>query len=148
MKQTGMVNTNWTFTNNVFSNAKYSGSGNWLINGSNNGLVFNLHDNLFTNNEVSNGLSIWDSNQNTISILDNVWQNNGYTALNLNSSKGEISRNKFIDTRTIDVMTPIITLVIINRELYSHRLILIWKYRKMNLIMFIMVSYFIKVLMV
>jgi hypothetical protein len=106
MNQTGKSNTEWTFEHNIFKNANYSGSGHWLINGNSPGLVFNLYDNFFTGNEVSNGISIWDSNPMQVNVLDNVWEDNGYTAMNLNNAHGTISGNTFRDTREIDVDDP------------------------------------------
>lgn len=103
MNQTGKANTTWSFEHNIFKNAVYSSSGHWLINGSNPGLSFTLMDNYFTRNEVSNGISIWDANAFAIIVTDNVWEDNGYTAMNLNNARGLISGNTFRDTRSIDV---------------------------------------------
>jgi hypothetical protein len=103
MNQTGKIGTAWLFEHNIFKNASYSGSGNWLYNGSSTGLQVSLLDNLFTDNAASNGLAIWDTNPTTINIMGNVWKDNGYTALNLNNVHGDITNNAFRDTRTIDV---------------------------------------------
>jgi hypothetical protein len=98
------TNTLWEFENNIFKNAKYSVNGNWWFEGA----VVNsltLNDNLFTANEVSNGLMIAVGCPD-ISITNNVWENNGYTALNLNNVVGEISSNLFRDTRSVNFSDP------------------------------------------
>ncbi len=106
MNQTSKTGTTWTFEHNVFQNAPGSSSGHWLLNGANVGLVFTLTDNLFTGNDVSNGLAIWDADGFTIDVQDNVWEDNEYTAMNLNRAQGVIKNNIFRDTRTIDLDDP------------------------------------------
>ncbi len=98
--QVGKSGTTWTFENNIFKNAKVCGTGNWRLTGNNAGLVFNLIDNHFTNNAVSNGIAIWDA-PFTANIRDNVWKDNGGWAMNLNQVSGIIENNTFIDTDPI-----------------------------------------------
>jgi TusA-related sulfurtransferase len=105
--QTNKGNTTWTFEHNIFQNGYFVSSGNWRFNGAGNaGLLFNLWDNFFTNNEVSNGIAVWGANPSTISVMDNVWEDNGYTAMNINHGQGIISNNTFRDTRVIDPDDP------------------------------------------
>jgi len=106
MNQTGKTGTSWVFEHNIFLNGPSTTSGNWLMNGNNLGLEFSLLDNYFSGNDVSNGISIWDVNPFTINVQDNVWENNEYTAMNLNHAQGVISNNIFRDTRTIDFNDP------------------------------------------
>ena len=107
MNQTNQANTTWTFEHNIFQNAYFANSGNWRFNGAGNmGLVFNLWDNYFTNSEVSNGIAVWGADPSTIDVRDNVWENNGYTAMNLNNCHGTITNNTFRETRDLSSYDP------------------------------------------
>jgi hypothetical protein len=102
MDQIAKANTNWNFEKTIFKNAPGSTSGHWLLTGSSAGLVFSLNDNLFTQNIQSNGISIWIDSPVVVDIQNNVWEDNGYSGLNLNYAQGVISGNTFRETRTID----------------------------------------------
>ncbi|MCB0807334.1 MAG: hypothetical protein KDC05_16190, partial [Bacteroidales bacterium] len=97
LDQVGKSGTSWTIENNIFKNAASCGTGNMRLTGVlNTGLIFNLIDNYFTNNDVSNGISIWDA-PFTTTIQDNVWEDTKGWALNLNQVTGTIQNNTFID---------------------------------------------------
>jgi parallel beta-helix repeat protein len=100
--QQGKTNTTWTFENNIFQNAASAVAGNWYMTGS-SGLNLTLTENLFQDNGISNGMSIWSSAPWTIDAQDNVWEDNGAYAMNLNDATGIIQGNIFRETRTVDV---------------------------------------------
>jgi hypothetical protein len=106
MTQIGQTGTSWTFENNIFKNAPECINGQWYISGTSTGMHFTLLDNLFTGNKSSNGIAIWNAGPTTLDIEDNVWENNEYTAMNINHAQGVIRNNIFRDTRTIDFGDP------------------------------------------
>ncbi len=104
VRVTGKANNSWTFEHNIFQNAPECINGSWYLSGD-SGLVFTMLDNLYTGNEVSNGIAIWCPDP-LLNIQDNVFENNDYTAFNINHAQGVISNNIFRDTRTIDLNDP------------------------------------------
>ncbi|MBK9302477.1 MAG: right-handed parallel beta-helix repeat-containing protein [bacterium] len=88
----------WTFEHNVFANARECINGNWYLTGALGDFHFNLLDNLFTGNIVSNGIAVWGSSVSYIDIRDNVFRDNQAWALNLNNVHGSIASNLFTDT--------------------------------------------------
>ena len=91
------ANTSWTFEHNIFKNAPGAINGNWYLTGAMGTLTFNMWDNLFTNNSVSNGISLWGTGTNVVDIRDNVWRDNQAWAMNLNRIHGTIANNVFED---------------------------------------------------
>lgn len=69
---------------NHFQNAEYSANGHWCLTG-NKRLDLSVEGNRFTNADVSNGIAVWSNTDGNYLINENVWLDNGYTALNLNS---------------------------------------------------------------
>ncbi len=108
MDQIAKANTNWNFEKTIFKNAPSSTSGNWFLTGSSEGLVIGLNDNLFKQNKQSNGIAIWTGSPVVVNIQNNVWENNGYTGLNLNYAQGVISGNTFRETRVVSLVSPLV----------------------------------------
>ncbi|MDO8834783.1 MAG: FlgD immunoglobulin-like domain containing protein [Vicinamibacterales bacterium] len=88
----------WTFEHNVFANARECINGNWYLTGALGVFNFNLLDNLFTGNIVSNGIALWGSGVSNVDIRDNVFKDNQGWALNLNNVHGSLTANLFTDT--------------------------------------------------
>ncbi|MBK7632738.1 MAG: T9SS type A sorting domain-containing protein [Ignavibacteriales bacterium] len=92
------TNTSWLFENNIFTNAYECNNGNWYITGNTNPFSLTLTDNLFDNSAVSNGISLWSTNIQTINIQNNVWLDNGGWAMNFNNVVGTIANNTIKNT--------------------------------------------------
>lgn len=106
MDQVSKTGTKWTFENNIFQNGGSAGTGNWRITGNSGDLHFKLRDNLIQNNLLSNGISIWPNASFNLDVQDNVWENNGAYAMNLNRAKGIIKGNTFRETRSVNFSDP------------------------------------------
>jgi hypothetical protein len=104
--QIGRANTTWNFEKNIFQKAgENSTAGNWYISGS-TGLALTMTDNLVQDNLASNGISIWGSTPFALDVQNNVWEDNGAYAFNLNGGSGNIKGNIFRETRPIDFNAP------------------------------------------
>jgi hypothetical protein len=87
------LDNTWTFEHNVFTNGPECNNGAWYCSGANGTFTMNIQDNHFHDNVVSNGISIWSTGTNVIDIRDNVFEDSGGYAMNLNRVQGAIADN-------------------------------------------------------
>ena len=87
------LDNTWTVEHNVFTNGPSCVNGAWYCSGANGTFTMNIRDNHVLGNLDSNGISIWSTGTNVIDIRDNVFEDSGGYAMNLNRVQGAIADN-------------------------------------------------------